>query len=127
MTPEEARYLLAGTTPGPWLSDLDRNSDEPIGIYAVVAQGGGFSARLVAEEIGEEADTALIASAPALASMIAGMREEWGVAYRRDDENKKRTTWGWDTREDAERSMRLMTRVYVYGPVRRYVTEPEEA
>lgn len=63
---------------------------------------------------------------------IAGMREEWGVSYRRvsyrrDHENEKRTTWGWDTREDAERYMRLMTDVHVYGPVRRYVTTPEEA
>lgn len=63
---------------------------------------------------------------------IAGMREEWGVSYRRvsyrrDHENEKRTTWGWETREDAERYMRLMTDVHVYGIVRRYVTEPEEA
>lgn len=71
-------------------------------------------------------------AAPVLAAMLAGMREEWGVSYRRvsyrrDHENEKRTTWGWETREDAERSMRLMTDVHVYGPVRRYVTEPEEA
>ena len=63
---------------------------------------------------------------------VAGMREEWGVSYRRvsyrrDHENEKRTAWGWETREDAERSMRLMTDVHVYGIVRRYVTEPEEA
>ena len=63
---------------------------------------------------------------------IAGMREEWGVSYRRvsyrrGHENEKRTTWGWETREDAERAMRQMTDVHVYGPVRRYVTTPEEA
>lgn len=63
---------------------------------------------------------------------VAGMREEWGVSYRRvsyrrDHEHEKRTTWGWKTREDAERSMRLMTDVHVYGTVRRYVTTEEEA
>lgn len=57
---------------------------------------------------------------------IAGMREEWGVSYRRDHENEKRTAWGWETRKEAERAMRLMTGAYVYGPVRRYVTTPEE-
>lgn len=57
---------------------------------------------------------------------IANMREEWGMSYRLDNENKKRVMWGWDTREDAERSMKLMTHVYIYGPVRRYVTNEEE-
>lgn len=57
---------------------------------------------------------------------IAGMREEWGVSYRLDRESGKRTTWGWDTREDAERAMRQVNGAYIYGIVRRYVTNEEE-
>ena len=49
------------------------------------------------------------------------------MSYRLDDENKKRVMRGWGTREDAEQSMKLMTRAYIYGPVRRYVTNEEEA
>lgn len=58
---------------------------------------------------------------------IAGMREEWGVSYRLDRESGNRTTWGWDTREDAERAMRQVNGAYIYGIVRRYVTNEEEA
>lgn len=58
---------------------------------------------------------------------IANMREEWGVSYRLDRESGNRTTWGWDTREDAERAMRQVNGAYIYGIVRRYVTNEEEA
>lgn len=118
VTPDEARDLLDGTTPAEdwWYSFKGGRVRhlEPVGIDAA----GEL-------DVSEE-DAALIVAAPTLAAMIAGMREEWGVSYRRDHENKGRTAWGWDTREDAERSMGLMTRVYVYGPVRRYVTTEEE-
>lgn len=129
MTPDEARWLLDGTTPGPWLSDLDRNIDEPSGIYAVVAQDGGFSARLVADEISEEADTALITAAPTLAAMIAGMRPEYAVQVRRSGR------WQYSRDEDDFRWQDLavqMVRADRDHPgeetrlVRRYVTEPEE-
>lgn len=117
MTPDEARRLLDGTTPGPWFFDDDMAGTVHT-IGPIVPCGNELEC--------STDDAALAAHAPDMASMIAGMREEWGVAYRRDDENEKRIAWGWDTREDAERSMKLMTRVYVYGPVRRYVTIEEE-
>ncbi|MBP2333311.1 hypothetical protein [Corynebacterium freneyi] len=120
MTPDEARALLDGTTPGPWLSDLDRNSDEPRGIYAVVAQGDGLTTRLIAEEIVEEADTALIAAAPTLATMAAGMRPE----YRAEEWQGPYPGWvptsPW-TAEKPAAGTDPNARI-----VRRYVTEPEE-
>ena len=123
MTPDEARRLLDGTTPGPWFFD-----DDMAGRVLKVGPIAPYGYEL---ECSTD-DAALAAHAPDMAAMIAGMREEWGVSYRRVSyqryhENEKRTTWGWETREDAERSMRLMTDVHVYGPVRRYVTETEEA
>lgn len=75
----------------------------------------------------EKNDTYLAVGHRRALETIAAMREEWGMSYRLDDENKKRVMWGWDTREDAEQSMKLMTHVYIYGPVRRYVTAEVEA
>lgn len=128
MTPDQARDLLDGTTPGPWVRrrDADGNPTPVVVSAGPTDRHHIMTADPAAPPERQQADTALIAAAPTLAAMIAGMREEWGVSYRRDHENDKRTTWGWDTREDAERSMRLMTRVYVYGLVRRYVTNEEE-
>lgn len=123
MTPDEARAMLDGTTPGPWFFDDDMaGTVHTIGPIVPCGNELGCSTD----------DAALAAHAPDMAAMIAGMREEWGVSYRRvsyqrDHENEKRTTWGWETQEDAERSMRLMTDVHVYGTVRRYVTNEEEA
>ena len=116
MTPDEARDLLDGTTPaedwwhsvkGGWVRHL-----EPVGIDAA----GEL-------DVSEE-DAALIVAAPALAAMIAGMREEWGIVttYLGRHEVEE---WGFDTREHAESDARMElnpTRI-----VRRYVTEPEEA
>ena len=124
MTPEEARDLLDGTTPaedwwysvkGGWVRHL-----EPVGIDAA------------GELDVSEDDAALIAAAPVLASMIAGMREEWGA------ERQVRGRWVrivfalntlWtDDRAIAEsavddcRDLGLPARI-----VRRYVTELEEA
>lgn len=75
----------------------------------------------------EKHDTHLAVGHRRALETIAGMREEWGMAYRLDNENKKRVMWGWNTREDAEQSVKLLTRAYIYGPVCRYVTNEEEA
>ena len=74
----------------------------------------------------EKYDTHLAVGHRRALETIAGMREEWGVSYRLDRESGKRTTWGWDTREDAERAMRQVNGAYIYGIVRRYVTNEEE-
>ena len=63
---------------------------------------------------------------------IAGMREEWGVSYRWANDDTARIEWGNSTREEAVKWARKLenypgSRAYVFGIVRRYVTEPEEA
>lgn len=89
MTPEEARALLAGTTPGPWswryhlwVGDPDGpdRDYESLGPdedrHALETNDGeGYSSWVSAEE----ADKELIAAAPALAATIASMRTEWAV------------------------------------------------
>ena len=120
MTPDEARRLLDGTTPvedwwysvkGGWVRHL-----EPVGIAAA------------GELDVSEDDAALIVAAPALAAMLAGMREEWGVSWD-DDPSGTSRDWGFPTRAAAERWEKANRR---YGPgrghvVRRYVTTTEEA
>ena len=128
MTPEEARRLLDGTTPGPWEVDYDHAWEPGVWAPDSIVFGPYYDRQDMEQwEAGSAADLRLAASAPAVAAMIAGMREEWGVHYRRRYENAGRTEWGWVTREDAERSIRLMSSAYVCGIVRRYVTKPEEA
>ena len=69
----------------------------------------------------------LAAHAPDMATMIAGMREEWGVKW--DDDPNGPPDWGFPTRAAAEKWEKESRH---YGPgrghiIRRYVTEPEEA
>ena len=118
MTPDEARDLLAGTTPaadwwhsvkGGWVRHL-----EPVGIDAA------------GEMDVSEDDAALIVAAPTLAAMVAGMREEWGVKW--DDDPNGPPDWGFPTRAAAEKWEKESRH---YGPgrghiIRRYVTELEE-
>ena len=70
MTPEEARELLDGTVPGPWLCDKD--GDE----YEFVIGTGDFG---IITEVDRESDGRLIAAAPALAETIADMDWEYAV------------------------------------------------
>lgn len=123
MTPDKARALLDGTTPGDeWYYQVKWGSVqyiEPV----TVTPGGEVD---VTEE-----DAALIVAAPTLATMIAGMREEWGVSYRWANDDTARIEWGNDTREEAVKWARKLenypgSRAYVFGIVRRYVTTPEE-
>ena len=119
MTPDQARDLLDGTTPGNWQWDVTGN------VAAVDGDGWEDVADYVSEP-----NAPLIVAAPALAAMIAGMREEWGA------ERQVRGRWIrivfalntlWtDDRAIAEsavddcRDLGLPARI-----VRRYVTEPE--
>lgn len=120
MTPDQARDLLDGTTPGPWEWRWDTGTlsvfdveEEPVAIDLDVR------------------DSDLIAAAPALAAMIAGMRPQYRAEYRLAD-----GTWamvdaekcdGWTTvhgfaRGHAAKLARTGAAVRI---VRRYVTEPE--
>lgn len=77
ITPDQAKELLAGAMPGPWMLNpqgcilVDDGTDDPPGPYGFIGtmwkswdQDGGGNGRLMA-------------AAPALAETIAGMREEW--------------------------------------------------
>ena len=122
MTPEEARALLKNTTPGPWHVDPHHPGDvlspENHWLAGTYETSAGFT------------DAALIAAAPTLAAMIAGMHEEWGVVWPADKTGPEWIAWGFTTIEDAYEHTRDMT-VPEGAPdvriVRRYVTTPEEA
>ena len=81
ITPDHARYLLAGATPGPWVKRRDQDGD-PLPVVVSTPRGERhhiMTAEPAAAPERQQADTALIAAAPDLAQTIAGMTEEWGV------------------------------------------------
>ena len=127
MTPDEARALLDGTTPGPWklrwdtweLSVFDVE-EEPVAIDLAVR------------------DSDLIAAAPALAAMIAGMHEEWGVhvtGYPKNiadwaaicDDPADSIEWFADEEAAEEFATEREDEGFDTRIVRRYVTDEEEA
>ena len=126
--PDQARDLLDGTTPGPWKwrEDEDQNGEYvalsgPDGADALRTWDGDLYASGVH---GTNADKALAAAAPALAAMVAGMREEWGVSCG----GEKPGAW-WASHKEADQCAKRM-RICIHYPlpivvVRRYVTEPE--
>lgn len=65
MTPEQARGLRNNATPGPW--ELERIDGF---LHVVLPTGNGAP---------EECDLPLIAAAPALAELVAGLRYEYAV------------------------------------------------
>lgn len=109
MTPEEARRLLDGTTPGPWELSSSRSV---VGIDIVMYDGTEM----------ERQNVALASAAPALAAMIAGMTTE----YRHEVQSIADGTWHplteWTEGEPDRRPWNVTpTRI-----VRRYVTDTEE-
>ena len=135
MTPDQARALLADTTPGPWewCEGKDQNGEfvalcGPDGADALRTWDGDLYASGVH---GTNVNKALASAAPEMAAMIAGMREEWA----REARIMGSTEWhnlGWcRSRAEAELtdwSYFLPRGATVeYRLARRYVTEPEEA
>ena len=115
MTPEEAHRLLEGTTPGPWFFDDDMDGTVHT-IGPIVPCGNELEC--------STDDAALAAHAPDMASMIAGMREEWGVSCG----GEKPGAW-WASREEADQCAKRMS-ICIHYPlpivvVRRYVTTEE--
>lgn len=120
MTPDKARDLLDGTTPAyEWWADIGGfDRIRRAGPIEWGATGDGLECT--------EADAWLIAAAPEMAAMIAGMREEWGVSCG----GEKPGAW-WASREEADQCAKRMG-ICIHYPlpivvVRRYVTEQEEA
>ena len=118
-TPDEARELLDGTTPGEeWYYRVRWgrvHTLHPVGIDRT------FGLLKVTEP-----DAALIAAASKMAHTLAGMREEWGVSCG----GKKPGAW-WASREEADQcAKRMSIGTHYERPivvVRRYVTEAMEA
>ena len=135
MTPDKARRLLDGTTPGPWeWADCIGDGGvrhmalrNPSGEKAVItADAESYQS----EVRGTPADLRLTAAAPTLAAMIAGMREEWGVEVTHYHDGDLHTRWGYDDRKDAEAFAHYMGRDPRWNAarvVRRYVTKQEVA
>ena len=127
MTPDEARALLDGTTPGPWewREGKDQNGEfvalrGPDGADALRTWDGDLYASGVH---GTDADKALAAAAPTLAAMRAEMREEWGVEERHEYTGE----WHWhSTYPDRESACDAANGMEHFRVVRRYVTTPEE-
>ena len=68
ITPDQARELLDGATPGPWDASFDNEADAT----RLYPWGGD-------EEIEDTDSWELARRAPELAQTIAGMQTEWGV------------------------------------------------
>ena len=121
--PEKARELLSGTDPGPWEWRWDAGL-----ISLFDAKGESVATDLEAQNV------ALVAAAPTLARMVAGMRAEYRAEYQNvgghwfptDHCRSYRNTWV--TKQEAERNAAdWKTNGYPTRIVRRYVTTPEEA
>lgn len=122
MTPDEARDLLKNATPGPWEWRWDTGL---ISVFDVEEEP-------VATDLDVQ-DSDMIAAAPALAAMIAGMHTEYRAEYQvvgghwfptahcRSYRNE------WVTKQEAERNAAdWKADGYATRIVRRYVTNPEE-
>ena len=139
MTPEGARALLDGTTPGPWevetvpeMRYYDGETWETPGKIVVYADEATLF--VAADEfVGDEGDehdneknVALAAAAPTLAAMIARMREEWGVAVTYPGLAEV-VEWGYSQAGALEEVELTSTAPGAeYRVVRRYVTAEEE-
>ena len=138
MTPDKARDLLAGTTPGPW--EWREGKDQNGEFVALRGTDGTDALRtwdgdLYASGVhGTDADKALAAAAPTLAAMIAGMRAEYRTEYQAHGGR-----WfpvprycgcdsGWGTKQRAENDADdWKDDGYATRIIRRYVTTPGEA
>ena len=120
MTPEQARQLLEGTTPGPW----EHEGRQPYidSENFVIRQVGRPGVRIRGAAYGDPANIDLIAAAPGMAAMIAGMRPEYSV--RLPDGQLNDIGWGdYDAAlEDKNTWRRYGFDAYI---VVRYVTAPQ--
>lgn len=136
MTPEEARKLLDGITPAPWKVEILSYEQPPyLGEFVEFWVTAHNNKELVnvydipeghANEIGR--NFTLMAAAPDMAAIIAGMRAEYAVQVRRSG------GWQYSRDEDDFRWQDLsvqMVRADRDHPheetrlVRRYVTAPQ--
>lgn len=117
MTPDEARDVLDGTTPGPW------EVRDDAGLLAVSSDAGPVAIDM------HESDADLISAAPDMAAVIAGMHEEWGVKFGESAHASAHIAWGFRSESSARHYRAIARNTGNETPriVRRYVTEPEVA
>lgn len=129
MTPEEARQLLEGTTPGPWEAESLTYDEpaypEPIVELQVTAHNGNqVAARSDFDSDAYEPSLNfdLIAAAPDMAAMIASMTTEYSVQLA----DGELVGAGWGTHETAWCDCDAWQRDgYDARIVCRYVTAPQ--
>lgn len=118
ITPEKAKEMLEGATPGPW--DWDAGDDRiplvSVDGYGTVAQGIGLYDDHVWVDCGDK-DGALVAAAPELAQQIAGMH--WEYAVQVCDENDEWLNYaGWENKANGDYDMILLDPASPEGWVR---------
>ncbi|WP_052096417.1 hypothetical protein [Corynebacterium ulcerans] len=133
MTPEEARELLKGTTPGPWYAI----SNTPfVSIVEEDSEDGEIFDFPDDGEDGPQPDHDLIAAAPVLAEIIAGMQAEYAVQVQSLSDNwyyyngrgdwqihPHLARWFWSA-QDAH-ALIPYSQKEKFRIVRRYVTDVE--
>lgn len=111
ITPDQARALLDGATPGPWCL---RETDVLMNARAFhIRKVGQPGIRVSATTYGHNDDPELIAAAPDMAETIAGMRWQYGAQCGSDN----RLIWRV-RQEDAESLVASMSRIYPEGSCR---------
>lgn len=125
MTPDEARDLLDGTTPGPWVRrrDADGNPTPVVVSAGPTDRHHIMTAEPAASPERQQADTRLIAAAPGLAAMIAGMRAEYAVEHQHTPGGQWHQVTGWSHEPPLNDGHTLTPDERI---IRRYVTTPEE-
>lgn len=126
ITPEQARALLDGATPGPWEALFDNESIETDASTVLCNTDG-------AVEWGRntEHDVPLAAAAPAMAEQIAGMQWEHGVEQHTLDNPHWHTAIPYDRGFDEDQCTQLAETFRANNPhnkyriVRRLVSAPE--
>lgn len=138
MTPEQARQLLEGTTLGPWEVEMHHESRRPdVATFWIAGRTGDQVAEQ--ETLGRhfdvtESDFYLIAAAPRMVAMIAGMTAEYAVQGKAPSSDEWITLSQWSeelpsselelgitlTYEDTGETYQVDTRI-----VMRYVTAPQ--
>lgn len=131
MTPEEARKLLDGITPGPWEVEVrsyeeDCYADDAIYFWVTDHNGNEVAEWRTLEPYAREigGNCTLMAAAPDMAAMIAGMRTEYRMEVC--DQHGKWHHGGWT--DDPARCFEpsfFGLKITARRLVRRYVTAPQ--
>lgn len=128
MTPEEARQLLDGITPAPW--EVESWNKQEVGWPEVTDFWitSHNDKQVAAQETIErhfdetESDFNLMAAAPDMAAMIAGMRTEYTVEYQSPADSQWHRVSEWSEEYPLIDGEELNPRERI---VKRYVTAPQ--